>query len=116
MNDLIQKVQRHLTPAFLKVKPTIDHPLAGHCYVASEALYHLGLKDEGYTPCRGRDEDGVVHWWLVSPEGYIVDPTAAQYLETGRTPPYARGRPGGFLTRGPCRRTQALLANIKLDH
>jgi hypothetical protein len=108
--NTVRVVQQHLTPDLLKPEHRgQEHPHAGHCYVASEALYHLGLKELGYTPVRGRDPNGVMHWWLRGPEGHIVDATAGQYTH----PPYAEGVPGGFLTKRPSMRAIALLFNVR---
>lgn len=95
-----------------------DHPLAGHCYVSAETLYHYlaPLRAEGnssFKPCRARDDRGVVHWWLQDDAGRILDPTAAQYTDRGRTPPYANGRRAGFLTRAPSARAVIALARLR---
>jgi hypothetical protein len=83
---------------------------AGWCYVASEALYHaMGGKAAGLTPMRIRHE-GASHWylrWEVGGRTFYVDPTSTQF----DTPvPYADGVGCGFLTKGPSKRTQALVA------
>ncbi len=86
------------------------HPLAGHCYVATEALYHMGAKDEGYRPHVLQVELGT-HWFLKDSQGAILDPTAAQFPEL---PDYQAGRCCGFLTRQPSRRTRTVMAGIPL--
>ena len=82
------------------------NPVAGHCYIASEALYHtLGGKEAGWTPQNIRHEGGP-HWYLKHQDGTILDPTADQF----RTPvPYEKGHGCGFLTRPPSARTQVIL-------
>ena len=72
-----------------------QHPMAGHCSVATEALYFtLGGKTAGYTPMNVRHE-GVSHWYLRTPDGRYLDPTADQF----DTPvDYASGRGRGFPT------------------
>jgi hypothetical protein len=47
-----------------------------------------------------------VHWYLVSPDGYVWDVTALQF-ET--LPDYDAGRGRGFLTRYPSKRAQILI-------
>ena len=86
--------------------------MAGHCYVASEALYHLTGGQAGpWKPSTVRHE-GSVHWFLVHRvTGEILDPTADQFS----TPvPYTQGRGCGFLTAQPSRRGAALLRLVHL--
>jgi hypothetical protein len=116
--SLMKRIQSALSPDLLKkqyVEANKCNPMHGHCYVASEALYH-GLGDEraGYVPVRGRDDAGIVHWWLKNREtGEILDPTAMQYTSLGMEPPYSRGTPAGFLTRDPSQRARTILERIK---
>ena len=92
----------------------IDHPLYGHCYVASEALYHiLGGKASGWSPSRAKDATGTTHWWLENTGGEILDPTAGQYLDSGLTPPYEHGKRGGFLTGDkPSKRSSVVMDRV----
>jgi hypothetical protein len=99
------------------------HPLAGHCYVATEALYHLvGGTDSEYTPCRTTHED-VTHWFLrhadvelgdidsdaEQPPAEIIDITAAQF----DTPvAYTEARGGGFLTGEPSARAATVISMV----
>jgi hypothetical protein len=85
-----------------------NHPLAGLCYVLSEAFYHLYGRKFGLKPVRARYY-GRTHWWLIAPDGKVIDLTADQF---SRPYPYHRGRAGGFLTRRPCARTRAVLKLI----
>jgi len=90
-----------------------DNPMAGHCYVASEALYHLlGGKESGWYPMRMRMPDGIVHWWLANSDGDVLDPTHDQF---DNHPNYTDGRSGGFLTREPSKRAQELINRVKHD-
>ena len=85
----------------------------GHCYVASEVLYHLWAKDKGYKPYCARDEEDNVHWWLMNNTGDILDPTVSQYEERDLEPPYSKGRCCGFLTKGPSKRALIVLNRNK---
>lgn len=87
-----------------------DNGVAGHCYVACEAIYHtLGGKDAGWTPQTIRHEGGP-HWFLRHEDGTVVDPTADQF----RTPvPYDEGRGCGFLTKQPSARAQKVLDRLE---
>jgi hypothetical protein len=105
--ELVKEVRTHLSDD-LRKKPYRGNPnpVAGHCYVASEALFHrLGGKSAGWTPQSIRHEGGP-HWYLKNQDGTIIDPTADQF----ETPvPYDQGRGCGFLTRQPSARTQSIL-------
>lgn len=81
--------------------------VAGHCYVASEAMWHaLGGKDSGFTPAVIRHE-GATHWFLRNARtGDVLDLTADQFSSPV---PYSRGRGCGFLTRSPSRRARIVL-------
>lgn len=85
------------------------NPMAGHCYVASEAIYHkLGGKVAGWTPQTIRHEGGP-HWYLKNQDGTIIDPTCDQF----ETPvPYDQGHGCGFLTRQPSKRAQEVLGRL----
>lgn len=115
---LIARIQAVLTPDLLsktyRYRET-QHPVAGHCYIAAEALYHhLGGKAAGLTPQVARDPDGGTHWWLLDKSGKVIDPTKEQYTECGKQPPYEAGRGAGFLTRQPSRRARLILQRAGL--
>jgi len=106
MRPLIRKVQSLLTDD-LRRPPYKGNPnpLAGHCYVASEVLYHLFLNDE-WKPCFIRHE-GSPHWFLRNRRtGRVLDVTAEQF----KTPvPYDKAVGKGFLTKKPSARAQVVL-------
>ncbi len=85
-------------------------PYAGHCYVASEAIYHLlGGKKAGYVPQFIRHE-GQPHWFLRSPDGRVIDPTRDQF----KTPvPYDKGKGKGFLTAQPSKRAARVMLRVR---
>ena len=115
---LIQRIQRALSPDLLSAKYVdcaLEHPVAGHCYAAAEALFHaMGGKAAGLTAMVARDADGGTHWWLVDSAHRVLDPTAEQFTAFGKEPPYAQGRRVGFLTRTPSRRARAILERAAL--
>lgn len=88
----------------------------GHCYAASEAIYHLlGGSSGGYVPQVARfEDDGIskTHWWLRKGDGSIIDPTAGQFTEVGNTPPYGAGKGAGFLTRQPSKRAMTIIHRL----
>ncbi len=105
---LKSKVLDNLTPDLLKKGFGGKHPLSGHCYVATEALYHL-MEDKSYFPVRAKDINGVTHWWLENDKGQIIDLTREQYTDM---PPYEAGKRGGFLTKNPSKRAQELIRRV----
>lgn len=108
--ELVKDVRCQLSDD-LRKKPYRGNanPVAGHCYVASEALFHrLGGKSAGWTP-QSIQHEGGPHWYLKHQDGTILDATADQF----ETPvPYEQGRGCGFLTRQPSKRTQAVLDQL----
>lgn len=98
-----EAVRRSLSPDLLKqpYRQQVEqgaHPCTGHCYVASEALYHLmGGKEAGYKPMNIQHEGGP-HWWLDGPGGRH-DLTAEQFSSPV---PYHQGIGKGFMSKnGP---------------
>jgi hypothetical protein len=83
------------------------HPVAGHCYTAAEAVYHLlGGRESGLVPVNIRHE-GDSHWYLKDINtGRIIDPTVEQFKEPV---PYQHGTPKGFLTSQPSKRAQIIM-------
>lgn len=96
IKHVIDAVQKSLSPDLLKAKYRGgSHPHAGHCSVASEAIYFLlGGKRSGLTPMQVRVGD-VSHWYLKDSAGNVVDPTAGQFA---CPVPYELGRGKGFPT------------------
>jgi len=114
---LIDRIKKHLEPSLLLAKYRgQSHPLAGYCYVASEAYFHLaGGKGSGLKPMQISHE-GVSHWFLLNDRNLtlagsqIIDITAGQF----KTPvPYSDAKGRGFLTKNPSKRTQRLLDAIQ---
>ena len=103
-----------------------DHPVAGHCAIASEAMYDLlGGAAAGYTPyvCGHNPQSkdalapGETHWWLQGPKGAlrgageIVDVTRAQFDGPF---PYHAGKPAGFMSPyPPSQRARQLIARVE---
>lgn len=110
IDQAVDLVRTHLTSDLLKKEyKGKKHPMAGHCYVACEAL--CAILPETFHPYRLKMPDGTSHWFLRTHLGHrIVDPTADQFpIE----PPYEAARRAGFLTKNPCRRTKVLLDRIE---
>lgn len=108
--------------------------VAGHCAIASEALYDLlGGGSAGYTPfvCSYyKDDNGekifgkapkgveqMTHWWVRGPkddlrgQGKILDATVRQYKKPF---PYDRGRATGFMSpTPPSKRARILIKRVE---
>lgn len=99
----------------LNEEPMTDHPLSGHCYVASEALFHLtGGYEEWYVERTSVRVDGewITHWYLRDREElHVVDLTAEQFGD--RKIPYGAGDRTGFLTQEPSKRAQEVIDTVK---
>lgn len=111
LRELSAAIVAGLTPALLKPKyrhlAAGKHKTFGHCYVATEALYHmLGGAVSGYVPQVIRHEGGT-HWYLKHRlTGRILDLTRKQFATSV---PYDRGRGAGFLTKEPSKRARAVI-------
>jgi hypothetical protein len=99
-----------LTSKYRRLKKKFDVPDSfGHCYVASEASYHLlGGKEEGWTPQFIRHL-GEPHWFLKHKSGFILDLTYNQFKSSVD---YSKSRGIGFLTKEPSKRTKKLIKKI----
>jgi hypothetical protein len=85
----------------------------GHCYVASEALYHLMDKRRGFKP-HTVQIGGETHWFLMIPGKInVLDPTFDQFDSPLPWCLYQDSRGRGFLTKKPSRRARILIARVK---
>ncbi len=117
---LVDAIQGSLTDNLLKpewlvkktqASPGTIGPYFGHCYHASEALYHLlGGKALGLKPMRLKMAEGS-HWYIQTQRGAILDPTALQFLFP---PDYTLGKGNGFLTKKPSQRAQIIIDKVLL--
>jgi hypothetical protein len=110
VDRLVERVRAALTDELRKPKYRGKTPAsAGHCYVASEALYHLlGGSEAGWKPISVRHE-GEPHWYLQNERtGCRVDATEDQFCTAV---PAGRGK--GFLTKHPSKRAQILMARVR---
>jgi hypothetical protein len=116
MFRLTYGIQASLTPDLLRpgyreyVRQHPDaHRFTGHCYVACEALWHLGAREAGYRPFVAK-VNGRTHWWLVRDKGgAILDPTYQQFDPATLAAFRAAGRRCGFLTTQPSKRAAKLI-------
>lgn len=94
--------------------PEGAHRTWGCCYVASEALYHLWGKDNGFRLHFLHFSPDSGHFYLMDRDGNVLDPTRRQFYGSGIKLEYRKGKCCGFLTRQPSKRCQTLLGRIKL--
>ena len=107
---LLARIKRALTNE-LRRKEYRDeeNPLTGHCYVASEVLFHaLGGKQAGWHPVFLYHEEQP-HWYLENDDGTVLDFTSSQF---DTPPPYGTGVRRGFLTKRPSKRAREVLKRI----
>ncbi len=117
---VVEKIQSALSVDLLKGKYSAEvswpehdvfrHIVEGQCYVATEALFYLYGRKNGYRPYERTDENGNTHWWLANEEGEILDPTLQQ-IEKGFR--YSEGKPRAFLTKRPSKRAKELIRRIE---
>ena len=87
------------------------NPVAGHCYVSSEALYYLLGGPQGEWMPQFIRHESEPHWFLRHRRtGAVLDLTASQFQTSV---PYAKGRRQAFLTSGPSRRAQVVIARVR---
>lgn len=108
---LIDAVRRALTDELRLPKyRSSENILAGHCYVASEAIYHLlGGKRKGWKPMFIR-HDNEPHWFIQHKTGAIIDITHTQF-NTPVKHEAAHGK--GFLTKKPSKRSREVIKRVK---
>src|ERR1700693_4686269 len=112
----ILRIRKHLGPEFVKPSNRKHRPATavaswGCCYVAIEALYYLGAREEGFVPAYifvGSIEGSIfaTHWILIRADGYVLDPTADQF---NVPPDYRTARRCGFQTKQPSARAKRLM-------
>jgi hypothetical protein len=121
-STIINAIRAELGPHLVKSNyrkfiPKNAKPSWGTCYVASEALYHLWGKENGFTPVRvpykvSRTMNGQ-HWFLEHrPSGFQLDITADQFTE-GIPPNWEHATPAGFLTKKPSKRAQQIIDAVR---
>lgn len=110
LDDLAAQIRAALTDDLLKPEYRNGaRPYAGHCYVASEAYFHLAGGASAGLRVAGVRHEGTQHWWIVGADGRVVDLTAEQFV----TPvPYARGRGRSFRTPQPSKRARVVIERV----
>jgi len=100
--QIFDLVRSHLNEEFIgdEYRGRVDSPFCGHCHHATVAMYDiLGGKTNGYKIRKAVDELEIKHYWLESPTGEIIDPTAEQYTDLDRQSPYDKSVGAGVSYR-----------------
>ncbi|WP_327210983.1 hypothetical protein [Rhizobium leguminosarum] len=122
--SIVSAVQSALSPDLLKpewrrIARRRRCPVTGHCYAASEAIFHmLGGADQGWVPQvlshRTWPEGlrkGQTHWFLKNRlTGAVIDAASAQFVPL--VPKHDGGVGSGFLTRSPSRRAAEIISRV----
>jgi 3'-phosphoadenosine 5'-phosphosulfate sulfotransferase (PAPS reductase)/FAD synthetase len=106
-DKLVQAIRSRLTREMRSTGH--DHHqgrIAGNCYVAAEAVYHL-IPDQGRWTPHNLKHKGESHWFLRRDDGVILDPTGDR-MKGQIDYPSSVGR--GFLTTKPSRRARKIIA------
>lgn len=107
---LMRLVQNSLTNDLRKKKyQNKRNKLAGHCYVATEALWHLFGGPRSVFKPMVMTINGDTHWFLRG-RGMILDVTLLQYRTI---PKYNTARGCGFLTSKPSKRAQIVIKRVE---
>lgn len=103
-------------------KNYLQHPLAGHCYVASEAYYRSlpAEEREALTPhsmalewLEDSKVKSMTHWCLIDRgTNRVIDLTADQFDVTSTEPDYEWATGRGFVPPSPSERSQRVLEAI----
>lgn len=112
---LIKAIQNSLSEDLLKpqFRGKSNNRFYGHCYVATECLYHLLPQHikSSYKPSILKIE-GITHWFLRNKEtGKVLDITSKQFpfkLD------YTKSKGCGFLTKKSSKRTTILIQRVLL--
>jgi len=118
----IMSIRKNLTDDLLstKYRRNLSHNVlsntTGHCYVASEALYHLltEVQRRKFKPYYLKIDDmfhqTITHWYLMTDDKLeILDPTYDQF---SYLPNYGSGTRAAFLTKTPSKRAKILIGRI----
>lgn len=101
--EVFRAIKKELTDDLLKPGYT------GHCYVASEAYYHIVGKEEGFKPYQMK-VNGTSHWWLRR-GSEIIDLTKEQFPDCVNYW-HENARQRAFLTKYPSKRAQILINRV----
>lgn len=113
ITNIVSKIKKNLTNDLRKSKyKNNKNYLVGHCYVASEALYHiLGGKPCGWKPMFIKHENQS-HWFIKNIKtNIVIDITEKQFKSKIF---YDKAIGKGFLTKKPSKRAKELMKRISI--
>jgi hypothetical protein len=113
LKKLIKAIQNSLSDDLLKpqFRGVSKNRFYGHCYVATECLYHLLPQHikSSYKP-NTLKINGITHWFLKNKEtGEVLDLTSKQFTQKIE---YYNSRGCGFLTKKPSKRAVILIDRV----
>ncbi len=110
LDDALREMgTRHLKKPW-KERWDSERPRNGFCYPVAEVMYHY-ITPEGSKPHCLKMEEGT-HWYLVAPDGEIIDPVAEHCDEEFR---YEQGKQQNFMTSAPSKRALILAELLALE-
>jgi putative hemolysin len=75
--DALRAMGREYVKKPYKHSWTPERPSTGYCYVVAEVVYHYCAPKGSHTYRMETDEGS--HWFVKTPNGEIIDPTADQF-------------------------------------
>jgi hypothetical protein len=110
--DLVRaELKDEFIPSFYRGK--VNSKYCGHCHHATLAMYKLlGGKEKGYKINKAVDELELTHYWLVTAQKEIIDPTAEQYTDLGRKLPYDKATNKGVEYRVRSNAVKTIIENV----
>ncbi len=88
-----------------------ENPTSGYCYVVAEVVYHCLAPKDSKSYCMETEPDET-HWYIVTPEGEIIDLTSDQFdyqLD------YSKGHKQNFRTKSISARGKKLADLLGLE-
>jgi hypothetical protein len=95
--------REYLKPRY-KEEWTPQSPTTGYCYIVAEVVYHY-LAPKGSRPYVMKTTENDTHWFIMDPEGKVIDLTADQFIEPVD---YSNAKPQNFLTKQISKRGKVL--------
>jgi len=128
INTIISDIQKNLSADLLKKEYRgSSHAMEGHCYVATETLYHILQSIPQYcgqykpyvlsNKTWPLLKPGKTHWYLMSSDLDVLDVTASQFKIPFDEIPHWKGTPNGMMNhpKGGSKRSRMLRNRILIN-